>query len=220
MPRWTSTKLTCAVLQTLQDVLVHQRARWAALFAHQHQYEGWWKAEFALALESWCWRLDLPEPTWVLTEIKPRDFAIGETKQSVDFLVGRWIESQRDLSPDPPRVWLEIKERGTWWGNPYKALCEENRSLGGDLNKWTETPWKEGDVVISGQIISHDAPGGSLEPLPENWLQVLNDISEKFPRFLPSRSVGCPAICPFSGQAINRFATIEFFTARGIEFIP
>src|SRR5262245_28420049 len=76
---WTSSNLAVAVLTTLQDVLVHQRARWAALFAHQYWYEGWWKAEFALALESWCWRMDLPEPTWVLSEVKPRDFGIGLT---------------------------------------------------------------------------------------------------------------------------------------------
>src|SRR5947208_2580977 len=114
MPAWTPVSLASAVLGTMQDVLVHQRARWATLFAHQHQYEGWWKAEFALALESWCWRTDLPEPTWLLSEVKPSAHGVGETKQSIDLLIARWLQDKDDVSHDPPRIWVEIKERGTW----------------------------------------------------------------------------------------------------------
>lgn len=213
---WTASRLAQAVLAQLQDVLVHQRARWAALFGHQHQYEGWWKAEFAIALESWCWRLDLPATTWVLTEVKPRDHGVGEGKQSMDILVGCWDDGQKRICPDSPRVWIEIKERGTWWaGGPRKALCEEGRSFGGDLEKWKHVRWEQEDVVVAGQIISHDAPGGSQEPLPETWRHVLDEIGQRFPRFVPTRSVGCPAVCPATGRPLTRFATIEFFTVKG-----
>src|SRR5437016_14675041 len=78
MLQWTAKTLGTAVVTTLQDVLVHQRARWASLLAHQRQYEGWWKAEFALALESWTWVVapDRPEDYWVRGEQKPRHHGI------------------------------------------------------------------------------------------------------------------------------------------------
>jgi hypothetical protein len=209
---WTSDRLALAVLGTLQDVLVHQRSRWAALFAHHHQYEGWWKAEFALALESWCWRMDLPEPTWVLSEVKPRDHGVGESKRSMDILVGRWLEDEQIVSRDHARVWLELKERGTWWGDPWKALCEEKRSVCADIDKWKDAPWQGVDVVVACQIISHDASAGSLETLPPDWREVLEEIDRKFPRLLPPRSVCCPSISSISGKPVDRFATIEFFT--------
>jgi hypothetical protein len=149
MSKWSPTGLAQAAVTTLQDVLVHQRSRWASLFAHQNQYEGWWKAEFALALESWCWRLDLPEPTWVRTEVKPKDYGVGATGQSIDVLVGRWSQEAQSLINEPPMVWIELKERATWWGNPWKALCEDGRSLGHDLAKWRAAAWRPGDIVLA-----------------------------------------------------------------------
>lgn len=220
MPTWTSAELAVSALTTLQDVLVHQRARWAALFGHQHQYEGWWKAEFYLALESWCWRTDLPEPTWVRSEVKPRDHGIGGTKQSIDLLVARWDDTTGDIRPDPPRVWVEIKERGTWWGDPGKALREEGRGLAADIAKWRDAEWQDGDIVVACQIVAHDAPADSYDPIPTNWKAVLDDIATTAPRFLPTRSVGCRAFSPDAGEPINRYATIDFFTVRGSEHIP
>jgi hypothetical protein len=108
---WTANELAFSTLRTVQDVLEHQRARWAAIFAHQHQYEGWWKAEFALAMESWCWRQDLPEPTCIKSEVKPRDHGVGDSKQSIDLLVGRWNAESKDVDRNGPRVCIEMKER-------------------------------------------------------------------------------------------------------------
>ena len=84
-----------------------------------------------------------------------------------------------------------------------------------DIHKWKDAEWKQGDVVIACQIISHDAPRGSLEPLPADWRRVLEEINKQFPRFLPSRSAGCPSTCPFTGEPVTRFATVEFFTIKG-----
>lgn len=211
---WTSAALANSALTTLQDVLVHQRARWGALLAHQHQYEGWWKAEFALALESWCFRLDLPEPTRIWTEAKPRDHGIGQRRQFIDILIARWSVDKRRAIPEPPRVWIELKERGTWWGNARKALCEDGRSLWTDLHKWKETRWLPGEVVVACQIISHEAEVSSSEPLPVSWREVLDTIDQTFPRYLPPRSVGHPCVCPRTGKSISRFVTIEFFTIQ------
>ena len=110
VPGWTATDLAHAVAVTLQDVLVHQRPRWVALAAHQHQHEGWWNAEFILALDALCSRLDLPEPTLVLSEEKPSNHGIGNGRQSVDILVARQLEGQRKACPEPPRVWMEVKD--------------------------------------------------------------------------------------------------------------
>ena len=220
MPVWSATDLAVSVLTTLQEVLVHQRARWASLFGHQHQYEGWWKAEFFLAVESGCWRMDLPEATWVNSEVKPRDHGVGDGKQSIDLLVARWCEQTDCVHAEPPRLWIEIKERGTWWGDPRKALCQESGSVACDIEKWRQAPWKPADVVVACQIVAHDAEENNYEPLPQNWRTVLDEIHAGAPRFLPTRSVQYRSFSPTSGALINRFATIDFFTIYGAEHIP
>lgn len=215
MPIWTARELATAVLTTMQDVLVHQRGRWANLLAHQHQVEGWWKAEFALALESWCWRQDHPEPVWVFSEVKPRDHGIGTGRDSVDLMVARWSESERRVQREPPRIWIEIKERGTWWGSPAKAFGDANAGLRSDLAKWREANWLPGDTVLACQIIAHDADANASCHLPENWSTALNTIAEEFPRYVPTRSVCCPVVNPAGDSIMHRFATMEFFTIFG-----
>jgi len=97
------------------------------------------------------------------------------------------------------------------------AVCEENRSLCGDLNKWKDAPWKKGDVVVACQLISHEAEAGSLEPLPANWREVLEEVNKQFPRVVPPRSVRCRSVCPDTLKPIERYATIEFFGVPGPE---
>jgi hypothetical protein len=130
------------VVAVMADVLVHQRARWGALLAHQRQYEGWWKAEMALALESWTWRADRQtKPMYVLPEAKPRDFEIDDGPSSADLLVAPVNKSLNDFDYKArPRVWIELKERGTWWGvkpgGAAKAFGTANHGLWSDIEKW------------------------------------------------------------------------------------
>src|SRR5262249_11596526 len=161
------------------------------------------------ALESWCFRLDLPEPTRVLSEVKPKNHGINGASGSVDLLVARWSDEEQRIIKEPPRVWIELKERGTWWvGGASKPLRQKDRSLYADLHKWKKASWLPGDVVVACQIISHEAEGVSTEPLPLEWRQVLDDIHSEFPRFLPPRSVGYPSITPLKKKTVTRFATI------------
>lgn len=211
MAEWTSSELTRGVLTTMQGVLVHQRARWGALMGHQHQYEGWWKAEFRLALESWCWRSDLPEPTWVQSEKKPSNYWVGTTRESVDLLVGRWSEERAEILPGP-RVWIEIKERGTWWGDARKGLGASNGGLRSDLMKWRDTRWADDDVVIACHVLSHDATRGISTPIPPAWAAVFEEVTAGFPRYLPTLSVCYPCVSPETGEAVDRYASIDFFT--------
>jgi hypothetical protein len=104
-----------------------------------------------------------------------------------------------------PRVWVELKERGTWWGNPAKAFGEANNGLRSDLKKWTGAAWTDRDVVAACQIISHR--GLPSEPLPKSWREELDAIAVTNPRCLPTRSVGCPS---WDCKEIL-WATIELF---------
>src|SRR5262245_35276901 len=87
------------VVNVMADVLVHQRPRWGALLGHQRQYEGWWKAEMALAIESWTWRADqLDPPFYVRAEAKPRDF--GLTPPTADLVVAQMKKDFTDFDHD------------------------------------------------------------------------------------------------------------------------
>jgi hypothetical protein len=133
MAGWVPKQLCQAILTTMQDALVHQRERWGSVCSNEHDYEGWWKAELRRALESWCWQLGHPGvDTWVLTEAKPRDHCKFVTSsESVDLVVGEW--SGQALTT--PRIWIELKQRGTWWGGgPKKALD----GFVSDLHKWEQ----------------------------------------------------------------------------------
>jgi hypothetical protein len=111
-------------------------------------------------------------------------------------------------------VWIEIKERGTWWGNPWKALCEEGRGLSTDIEKWSAVKWEDGDIVLACQIVAHDAEEGCRDALPDTWQAVLDKIHAEHPRFVPTRSLCYPAIIPDARGIVHRFATIEFFTVH------
>jgi hypothetical protein len=124
------------------------------------------------------------------------------------------------MIPGTPRVWVEIKERGTPWGDPRKALCENSRSLDSDIAKWRNARWQNGDVVVACQIIAHDALADNFEPIPQNWRNILDRIHVDSPRFLPTRSVGFRTFSPEAGEHINRYASIDFFTIFGVKHIP
>jgi hypothetical protein len=207
LKKWQQPELAEAVVTTLQDVLVHQRPRWATLCGHQHQMEAWWRAEFLIALESWCWRWDLPEETWVLPEAKPRDYGVGTSRESIDLLVAPWDENSRCMRKEP-RVWIEIKERATWWGDPWKAL----NGLEVDLAKWSDAEWQQNDFVVACQILLHDSEPISSCPAPEDWRRVLNELTRGFRPFLGTRSVCYPCYSPEKKSVIHRSASIDFFT--------
>lgn len=139
---WSATRLAEHVANVLHNVLIHQRSRLGTLLGHNSQYEGWWKAEFALALESWCWQFNLPY-FWCATEPKPKNAGIGNSDKSTDLVVAPGSQRKMNLKAGP-RVWIEIKERGTWWdGNANKALGTANRGLLSDLTKWNDVTFHE-----------------------------------------------------------------------------
>jgi len=195
----------------MQNVLVHQRARWGALLAHQRQYEGWWKAEFRLALESWCWRSDLPEPTRVRSEEKPRNHGVGASPKSVDLLISQRSDDAGDMLPRP-RVWVEIKERGTWWGNARKALGESNRGLWSDLRKWQGVSWARDDVVVACHILTHEASPDKSVAIPPPWAAAFEEAAAEFPRYVPTLTVRYPCANSGSQKVVERYASIDFFT--------
>jgi hypothetical protein len=199
-------KLAELVLTVIGNVLIHQRNRWGPLLGHKRQYEGWWKAELAAALESWAWSWDLPS-FGILPEAKPRDFKIaGAESGAVDLVVAPWDNKQgKILFDQQPRTWIELKERGTWWGDPAKALGKANHGLWTDLEKWANIKWKNDDVVVACQITVHD--GSRSESIPDNWEKAFEQVAKKYPRYLKPCIVGYPL-----KENHIRWARIDCFT--------
>ncbi len=173
----TPDEVANQALGVLSGVLLHQRGRWGPLLGHGRQYEGWWKAEMAMALESWCWRHDLPSEFGVYPEAKPRDYGLGDTSLSVDLLLAPWGRSpERDAAG--PRVWIELKERSWWWGNAGKALGTANKGLRHDLDKWKDAAhWTDRDVLLVCQITSNDGLKDDADALPAGWREELKTLS-------------------------------------------
>lgn len=201
-----AAELTKEVVAVMSDVLVHQRLRWGYLLGHQRQYEGWWKAEMAAALESWSWRADLQDsPVWVRAEMKPAKFGVRGGPPSSDLVVARVNETFTDFDyTTRPRVWIELKERGTWWGNAAKALGTANNGLYSDLEKWSKVT-DAGEVVLICQITSHD--GSYRERLPTDWSDQLDEIAKKHERAMTPRSVGFE----LPGSDCIRWARLDAF---------
>jgi|GEM_PF-4655077 len=184
------------VINVLKGVLIHQRQRWSVLLRHQRQREAWWKAEFAMALESWAWSIDSANNSnaeikngisgeyGVYTEVK-----LGQTDSRVDLLVAPWPAEKKHSGP--PRVWIELKERGTWWGNANKALGEANQGLRHDLKKLVQyEKFDDADSVLLCHLVSHETPGDSGDgTLPEKWSAAFADDALRKP--YTSFRVGC-----------------------------
>jgi hypothetical protein len=199
------------VATVMADVLVHQRPRWGTLLAHQRQYEGWWKAEMALALESWAWRADLQaHPMDVLPEAKPCDFGLDNAPPSADLLIAPVNGELNDFDyAKTPRVWLELKERGTWWGtkkgHAAKAFGTANSGLWSDLHKWKTVAGRSGEVVLACQITSH--VGTYSDRLPDTWLKELEAIGAEYEHAIDPRCVGSE----LPGKDVVRWTRFDSF---------
>ena len=186
-----ANELMFDVANVMADVLVHQRARWGSLLGHQRQYEGWWKAEMALALESWTWREDRQAwPVYVQPEAKPAAFDLAGPA-TVDLVVARVNSALNDFDYRArPRVWIELKERGTWWGtsagDAAKAFGTANKGLLSDLEKWKGVK-AEGEVVLVCQVTMHD--GTYKDRLPQTWKDQLAIVAKQYERVV-ERCVG------------------------------
>lgn len=208
-----AAELMSGVVGVMADVLVHQRARWGALLGHRRQYEGWWKAEMAQALESWSWREDqLETPHYVLAEAKPADFGVEAGPASADLVVARMAPDFEDFDyAARPRVWIELKERGTWWGETpgaaAKAFGTANKGLWSDLEKWKGVTG-EGEVVLVCQVTVHD--GSYTERLPASWQEQLDRVIEQHEHAIAPRTVGYE----LAGEDKVRWARFDAFVVN------
>jgi hypothetical protein len=194
--------LACAAHDVMSGVLIHQRHRWGIMLGHERQYEGWWKVEIAMALESWCWMRDnqLNKQFGIMAEAKPKNFEFrsDETIKKIgdvaaDILIAPWSDEDNKISLiETPRIWIELKTRATWWGESKgsvaKAFGESNGGLKHDIKKWHSFQ-EVGNGVIVCHITSHK--GSWNDTLPETWKAELDDITNKY-GLVPPITVGFP----------------------------
>ena len=184
------------VVRVLQDKVVQERPKWAFLVGHCRNYEAWWKAELALALEHWTWSFrgeKLGPELGFVTEAKPRDYGFGTSQAAVDLLVGPWSEDSEDVRRDGgPRVWIELKERGDWWvGNAAKAVGTANGGLAHDMQKWADINWTSDDVVLACHLLSYKAPYERPQ-LGEEWQSAMTEATGGRKPFVDPLIVGYP----------------------------
>jgi hypothetical protein len=80
-----------------------------------------------------------------------------------------------------PRLWIELKERGTWWGagnaDAAKAFGTANHGIWSDLEKW-ESVTDKGESVLVCQVTMHD--GSYNERMPASWRAQFDQIAQKY----------------------------------------
>ncbi len=177
-----SEQLAVGVVDIISNFVRRERTRWCRLLGiGSHQWEGWWKGELAMAIEDWAWGRRARGALAVDAEVKPRDFGLCKSRDSVDLVVGPRGENGLDLKKAGPRVWLELKDRATWWTSPAKGLGVANSGLAWDLEKWKGTRWKARDVVLACHLLAHN--GTATERLPASWSAALQQVGRSAVRF-------------------------------------
>jgi hypothetical protein len=178
--------------------------------------EQWWRDELYLTLNNWCYSLDIP-PTAAVIQQNPNSYGIECAKCFVDIMVGSWDCENLNVRRDAPRVWMELKVRPTFWP-PRKALYE-NDCTESDIRKLKRIPWTGDDVVLAVLIIFHESGPETCRPLKANWQLALDEIATNSPRFLPTKSIFVPCPDVSEKHVVHRYASIEFFTVHGQQFI-
>ena len=177
--------LESQVLGVIKGVLIHQQPRWGVIVGQQRQLEAWWKHEMVSALQAWTWSFQRVQEYAVECEIKPKNHLPTEdgSQESVDILVAPWDADANDWNRKTgDRVWVELKERGTWWGGPNKALGAANAGLMKDLHKWGKdnAEWSDRDTVLACHLVTHEGeyPNDPTHPLPPNWEDALDQVRD------------------------------------------
>jgi hypothetical protein len=205
----TAHDIASRVFGAMQGVIDSQRSRWGRLSNFENAFEGWWKAEFLLAIDELLWTSDFPAAYCVRAERKPRTYGLCEDTRAADLLVVTWSTERQEIDEtNPSRIWLQLKHRGTWMGsNPKRELA----AVWEDLQNWVKhVKWCPEEVVVACLILAADSrsEGGVL---PKKWRDELDRIHCKFPRYLPAYPVACQRP-DHEGKDLTRWVHLEFFT--------
>lgn len=213
----SASNLGASVLEVVKGVLIHQQPRWGVLVGQQRQLEAWWKHEIVSALQAWTWAWERDRAYWVASEIKPREWSVGvDSGEAVDVLIAPWREDETSPGWDQEegnRVWLELKERGTWWGNPGKALGTSNGGLYKDLEKWRRAQWTSRDAVYACHLLTHECDRASdgANPIPSEWDAALRDVRDEHPSVGEPFIVGSPCESTTAGNRRARWVRLDIF---------
>lgn len=148
-------------------------------------FEGWWKAEIALALRGRFFKTN-NSGLCARVESKPNWAQLCDSLKKDRFDVTVIPFDPHANQPDysaAPRVWLNLMERSTWWdGGARKALLETGRSIDTDLRKGREINWTEHDLAAAVQITWCPDTEDARE-LPAQWEAVLTELASRYGRW-------------------------------------
>ena len=179
-PEWLANE----VLDVLGQVLLHKRSVWGTFGRRKHHFEAWWQLEMALALEAWCWSSRAELGYQALVEQSAARIRRAGTRRRenihkrFDLVVVPELEGED--KPDfksGPRVWVELKERATWWDRADRAMLQPTNSLLADVHKWRAIDWSDDDVVLVCQVLLWEAPYD--ESLDSEWLDALAEVARR-----------------------------------------
>ena len=180
----TAKDLRDQVIEVMKGALIHHRPSWGPLMHHGHLYEGWWKAQLALAIENWSWSYTATGSNdtsfGVEPERKLKSVGLEDHGIQADLHVAPWDDdSDCFLKGGTPRVWVELKQRGTHWESPEKAYGPANSGIEKDFRKWEKVNLNaETDAVVFCQILTHI--GTNDEELESGWRDKLVGLAEYF----------------------------------------
>jgi hypothetical protein len=140
------------ILQTaVRNVLENQNERYMNFLDIHNRTEAWWQWEYAAELI----KIAISENVPICIDVnkKPRECGIkSHKKQLIDLFIGQWPDSKDKCDYSlTPRIWIEIKQRGTY---------EINNILNGlyeDIEKLNCIPWSKQDYAIASLILVHDS---------------------------------------------------------------
>ena len=180
----TAKDLRDQVIEVMKGALIHNRPSWGPLMHHGHNYEGWWKAQIALAIENCSWSHTATGPIdtsfGVEPERKLKSVGLKDHGIQADLHVAPWDDdSDSFLKGGTPRIWIELKQRGTHWESPEKAYGTANHGIASDFQKWEKVDLApDTDAVVFCQILTHVGTGD--EDLKPGWSDKLEGLAEDF----------------------------------------
>jgi hypothetical protein len=170
-------RLMSEVAGVMADVLVHQRARWGRCSRIN-------ASSRAGGRPRWSRRSRAGAGAFATIGTSRRTRS-EPSRRASDLVVAPWQSEVQDFDYGArPRVWIELKQRATWWGMTPGATA---KAFGSDLEKWKGVTG-EGEVVLVCQISLHD--GTESETLPASWQEELDSLAKQYEHATMPRIVG------------------------------
>ncbi len=169
------------VILTMCDTLYSQRKNWPYLSLGQNTFEKWWQGQFLIALR---------QEFIKKTQIK----VVGEKKVPV----GKNNTIQIDICVEELNIggqviYIQLKERSTWWDGGAKKALTGNNSILDDINQLKKISQQPPNTTaLVALLLFHEGDNIQAETLPMNWNGEIDTIKKNAPFYCEPITVSVP----------------------------